>query len=79
MAKTPTNAIFQIPTVQGTYWYYCEDREKFIICDVIEKDNEMRAKFTNSSFQRWCGKKSYFIGPIAEPVINEDGTWEKSK
>lgn len=73
---TQTSAIFNVPKVQGVYWYFCEDKEKFIICDVIEKDGEMRAKFTNGSFQRWCGKKSYFIGPVNEPIINEDGTWE---
>ena len=76
MARVPTIAVFQMPTVEGVYWYYCENREGFRICEVREIDGEMRAKFTDCSFQRWCGKKSYFIGPVTEPVISEDGKWE---
>ncbi len=68
-----SSAIFNVPKVQGVYWYFCEDKEKFLICDVIEEDGEMRARFTNGSFQRWCGNKSYFVGPIVEPDINENG------
>lgn len=76
MGKQAQAAIFEIPSYMGAYWYYCENREKFLICDVVEIDGEMRARFTNGSFQSWCGKKSYFIGPIEEPIINENGAWK---
>lgn len=67
------DAYFELPTESGVYWYWCEKRQAFRICEVAEKDGQPRAKFTDGSFQRWCGNKSYFVGPIQEPVIEQDG------
>jgi len=67
------DAYFELPREPGAYWYWCEKREGFRICEVVEKDGQLRANFTNGNFQRWCGDKSYFVGPIQEPVIEEDG------
>jgi hypothetical protein len=68
------DALLNMPEVEGVYWYFDDSINDFRICDVVKKDGEMRAKFSNGSFQRWVGKKSYFVGPITKPVIGESGT-----
>ncbi len=67
------DAYFELPSETGAYWYWCEKRHGFRICEIIEKDGQLRARFTDGSLQRWCGIKSYFVGPIQEPVIEQDG------
>lgn len=67
------DAYFELPKKAGAYWYWCEKRKAFRICEVAAKDGQLRAKFTDGSFQRWCGDKSYFVGPIQEPAIEQDG------
>jgi len=67
------DAFFELPTEPGAYWYWCQKRETFCICELVEKDGQRIAKFTDGSFQRWCGDKSYFVGPIPKPVIEQDG------
>ncbi|MFB2351092.1 hypothetical protein, partial [Priestia megaterium] len=47
--------------------------QAFRVCEVSEKDGQLKARFTDGSRQRWCGDKSYFVGPIQEPVIGQDG------
>ena len=67
------DAHFELPAKPGAYWDRCEKRQAFRICEVVKQDGQLRAKFTDGSFQRWCGDKSYFVGPIQEPVIAPDG------
>jgi len=67
------DAYFEVPPTPGAYWYWCEKRQGFRICEVVVDGGEAKAKFTNGSFQRWCGNKSYFVGPIPEPVIDANG------
>lgn len=68
------DAFFEIPETTGTYWYWCEKRSQFRVCDVVEHNGEVRVRFTDGSFQRFCGDKSYFVGPIQPPVVCPDGT-----
>lgn len=67
------DAILELPDMPGAYWYWCEKRQDFRVCDVIEKEGQMRARFTDGSFQRFCGDKSYFVGPINKPVSDDSG------
>jgi hypothetical protein len=67
------DAILEMPGEPGAYWYFCEDLNDFRQCEIKEKEGNMVARFTDGSFQRWVGKKSYFVGPIKKPVIRENG------
>jgi hypothetical protein len=72
------DAFFEVPTEPGAYWYWCEKRQAFRVCEVVEKDGHFKARFTDGSIQGWCGDKSYFVGPIHEPVIGPGGTISSS-
>jgi len=67
------DAHFEMPTEAGAYWYWCERRQLFRVCEVLNEDGQIRATFTDGSFQRFCGGKSYFVGPIHPPVITSNG------
>lgn len=73
MGMSGWSALLSMPSRQGTYWYYSEDINDFVICEVVERDGVMVAKFADGQIQRFVGKKSYFIGPISKPLIGEDG------
>tara|TARA_B100000446_G_scaffold186076_1_gene211477 strand:+ start:240 stop:458 length:219 start_codon:yes stop_codon:yes gene_type:complete len=68
------DTILEMPKEVGLYWYFCEALNDFRPCEVKEKNGSNVARFTDGSFQRWVGKKSYFVGPIPKPVIGENGT-----
>ena len=70
------DAILEMPNEPGAYWYFCEGINDFRQCEIKEKDGSMVARFTDGSFQRWVGAKSYFVGPIKKPVIGQNGTIE---
>lgn len=70
------NAILEMPSEPGVYWYFCDVRNDFIPCEIIKRDGVMVAKFTDGGFQRWVGDKSYFVGPLNKPVVKPDGTIE---
>lgn len=74
VGMTGWDAILEMPSEPGFYWYFCEEKLDFVICEVLKRESAMVAKFTNGSFRRWVGKKSYFVGPIPKPVIGENGT-----
>jgi hypothetical protein len=62
----------KVPTVAGAYWYFCDKKQDFQICEVKERhdDDRLMAHFTNGSRQAWCGNQSYFI-PINKPIVEK--------